>query len=111
LKIAVDAAFFRQVIANLVSNAIKYSNPDDVVVCSSKQKELIVSDNGIGIPEEMKHDDLFNGEYLKSIKGTKGEKGTGIGLSICKKILDAHGFGIHYTPEENGGSNFIISLS
>jgi len=110
----IDVTFFRQVIANLVSNAIKYTNSDGTVKCSSQQEgntiELVVSDNGIGVPEEMEQKDLFQDEYRKSRKGTRGEKGTGIGLSICKKILDAHGFSIHHRPGKKGGSDFIISL-
>lgn len=111
---AVDVTFFRQVIANLVSNAIKYSNPNGTVSCSSRQTDknisLIISDNGIGIPEDLREHDLFQDKYRKSRKGTKGEKGTGIGLSICKIILDAHGFSIEYQPGEKEGTDFIITL-
>jgi len=110
----IDITFFHQVIANLVSNAIKYTNLEGTVKCSSKVAgnviELVVSDNGIGLPVEMEQKDLFHDEYRKSRKGTLGEKGTGIGLSICRKILDAHGFSIHHEPGKTGGSDFIISL-
>ena len=111
----IDVTFFQQVIANLVSNAIKYTNSEGTVKCSSRQAgetiELIVSDNGVGVPAEIEQKDLFQDEYRKSQKGTRGEKGTGIGLSICKKILDAHGFSIRYEPGKTRGSDFIISLS
>jgi signal transduction histidine kinase len=109
-----DATFFRQVIANLVSNGIKFSNEKGQVKCSLRKKngvaELVVSDNGIGIPEDPGPEQIFNDEYRKPRKGTKGEKGTGIGLSICRKLLDAHGFKIRYEPGKNGGSDFIISM-
>lgn len=110
----VDVTFFRQVVANLISNAIKFSNHNGRIKCSSREKdnsiELIISDNGIGITEELEQQNLFHDEFRKSRRGTKGEKGTGIGLSICKKILDAHGFGISYNKGKNGGSDFIITL-
>ncbi len=114
LVIKVDITFFHQVIANLISNAIKFSQPKGMVKCSSMQDDtglkLIVSDHGIGIPDELTQQDLFQDDFRKSRKGTKGEKGTGIGLSICKKILDAHGFEISYNPGKNGGSDFIITI-
>ncbi len=110
----VDVTFFRQVIANIISNAIKFSNQNGSIKCFLIQKgnkpQLVVSDNGIGIPEEADRQNMFNAEFSKSRRGTKGEKGTGIGLTICKKILDAHGFEISYKPGEEKGSNFIITL-
>lgn len=114
LSCKIDVTFFQQVIANLVSNAIKFSNSEGTVKCSSKQSdnvtEFIVSDHGIGMPEGTVQEELFRDKFRKSRRGTSGEKGTGIGLSICKKILDAHGFGIRYTPGRNGGSDFIVRL-
>ncbi len=114
LSCKIDLTFFQQVIANLISNAIKFSNSEGTVKCSSKQldkvTELIVSDDGIGMPEEIGQEELFQDKFCKSRRGTRGEKGTGIGLNICKKILDAHRFGIRYTPGKNGGSDFIIRL-
>ena len=115
LVLKIDVTFFRQVIANLVSNGIKFSERNGIVKCISEHKgnriRLIVSDNGIGIPKEVEQEDLFLDEYRKPRKGTEGEKGTGIGLSICKKILDAHGFEINYSPGKESGSDFTISIN
>jgi two-component system, sensor histidine kinase and response regulator len=109
-----DEIFFRQVIENLLSNAIKFTPTGGKVECISVQDDrnlrLIISDSGIGMPEEIKSEELFSRKNMQSRRGTNNEKGTGIGLSICKKILDAHGFRLAFQRNTSGGSDFIIFL-
>ncbi len=113
LMVNVDETFFRQVIANLVNNAIKYTPVQGLIEINSIVSDkiyLIISDSGIGLPGNITNDDLFSGDINKSEKGTKGEKGTGIGLSICKKIIDAHSFKISFKRRNEGGTEFIIEI-
>ena len=109
-----DETFFRQVLSNLISNALKYTpEKGRVTFLLDKDKVsdlIIISDTGIGMPEYYTPDNIFDDGLMKSQKGTMGEKGTGIGLSICKKILDAHNFGFTFRRKDPQGTNFIISV-
>ena len=114
LTVHADKTFFRQVIVNIISNSIKFTPPGGTVRCHDAKTgntvEIIVSDNGVGMPENITPEVLFSGNLIKSQRGTKGEKGTGIGLTICKKILDAHRFGLTFR-RKNPGTDFVISIS
>jgi|GEM_PF-510903 Signal transduction histidine kinase len=109
----VDPAYFSQVINNLISNAIKYSRFGGEIRISltseSKRSFFKVADNGIGMPN-ISEDELFGKTFHKSTRGTHGEKGTGVGLRICKMILDAHGFGFSFSSRANEGAEFIVEI-
>src|SRR5450432_4044898 len=101
-----------QVVVNLLSNAVKFTN-DGVVTCSVYQKEgaLIVgiTDTGIGIaPED--HDKVF--EQFKQVGDTLTDKpkGTGLGLPICKEIVEHHHGKIWLESELGNGSTFYFML-
>lgn len=102
-----------RVISNLVTNAIKFSKLGSIVHVSlhanDEFAEIIVKDNGIGIPEYLqgKIFDLFT---TAKRKGTAGEKSYGLGLAICKKIIDMHEGFIHVESKEGEGSSFIVKL-
>jgi signal transduction histidine kinase len=102
-----------RVISNLVTNAIKFSKKGSFIFVTLQKKdgyaEIIVKDNGIGIPTELQEKvfDLFT---KAKRKGTAGEKSYGLGLAICKKIIEVHNGKIHVESEEFKGSSFIIHL-
>lgn len=108
-----DQQKIEQVLNNLLNNAIKFSFPDTVVTvsCERNDKEISISisDNGPGIDEEdMKK--IFN-PYEKIAKtGTAGEKGTGLGLTIVKRIVEGHKGTIKAESEPEKGSTFIFTL-
>ena len=92
--VPLDAAKIRQVIDNLLSNATKYSPPGSTVrvaLCSlaDGSHTITVRDEGPGIPEG-ERDKLFKDFGRLSVQPTGGEKSTGLGLAICRKIIDAH---------------------
>lgn len=88
-----DPAKIRQVIENLLSNAIKYSPPGSTVSVEIQKQDSHVSvavrDQGPGIPEN-ERDKLFKDFGRLSVKPTGGEKSTGLGLAICRNIVEAH---------------------
>jgi len=88
-----DPQKFRQVVENLVSNAVKYSPPgaNITVEIASNQSSvsLSVRDEGPGIPDG-ERDKLFKDFGRLSVKPTGGEKSTGLGLAICRNIVEAH---------------------
>nr|WP_289847898.1 sensor histidine kinase [Reichenbachiella agariperforans] len=100
----------RQVMTNLISNAIKYSSSQIRVVLTDLDKtvELSVIDQGIGIPEnDQKHlfDKFFRAHNSHHIQGT------GLGLNIVRKYLDLLEADIRFESEEGTGSTFTIILN
>ncbi len=110
-EIEIDAERLRQVVINLLSNAIKFSDPGGSVKArvESRNGELLfqVSDKGVGINEEsMPH--LFERFYRAEDKLARG--GTGLGLYICRQIIEAHGGHIWAESEIGKGSTFSFTL-
>ncbi len=112
-EIVADVTYFNQVIINLLSNAVKFT-PDggNITISAREIKEgiqIILADTGIGI-KDVTPEELFGKSFHKSTRGTKGEKGSGVGLRICKMILDAHGFDFSFRSESNKSTEFIIEI-
>ncbi len=108
-----DAGRMRQVVDNLLSNAIKFSPSGSVVNVTCGQAgqvlDITVADQGPGIPSE-DLDRLFDSFEKLSAQPTGGEKSTGLGLSIVKSIVDAHGGEIDVDSEVGKGTTFIVRL-
>ncbi len=102
-----------RVLSNLVTNAIKFSPEGaemDVWVMKKHANALIqVKDRGIDIPEKMV-DKVFDSFTTAKRYGTAGERSFGLGLSICKQIVDAHDGRIWVASTEGTGSSFFIEL-
>lgn len=113
LYVNVDMTLFLQVLNNLMANAIKFTPENgniSININNAKKLQLSVVDTGVGMPKEI-CENIFTGFARNSTLGTEGEKGTGLGLGIVKKIIDAHGFTIHVESQEGKGSEFIIGFS
>ncbi len=111
--IFMDPNRINQVLTNLLTNAIKFSHSGTVIkiiaVYEDERLKISVMDNGQGIPEEeMKH--LFNELSRTSVLPTEGEKCTGLGLSICKCIVNAHGGEINVDSKEVKGTVFTFTI-
>ena len=111
VPVELDPTRFRHVIDNLVSNALKYSSgPVDVRVALAESQALIeVADKGIGIPQA-EIDALFTRFGRASNARDKGISGSGIGLYVARKIVEAHQGTIHVKSKENEGSTFVVAL-
>jgi len=109
----IDRSRIIQVLDNLVSNAIKFSEPgkrvDLVVASSGDAVEVSVCDRGQGIPAD-EQEKLFRPFARTSVKATRGESSTGLGLAICRKIVEAHGGAISVRSEPGKGSVFSFRL-
>jgi two-component system sensor histidine kinase CiaH len=102
-----------QLIFILLDNAVKYNNENGqikiAVERNRKNVNIEISDTGIGIPiEHQKH--IFERFYRVDQSRSRRQQGNGIGLSIAKWIVDAHGGTIHVQSEEGKGSRFIVTL-
>ncbi|HMO04064.1 MAG TPA: ATP-binding protein [Kiritimatiellia bacterium] len=102
-----------QVIENLLSNAFKFSMPGTAVELAVRGGpeflELVVTDHGPGIPDaEM--DRVFCAYCTTSVKPTGGESSTGLGLAICRRIVEAHGGTISVRSKVGEGSVFTVLL-
>ena len=108
-----DPESIRQVLDNFISNAVKFSNPGTTVTLSARPRtgavEVSVTDEGQGIrPEEI--DGIFSDFYATSTRSTGGERSFGLGLAICKKIVEAHGGDIGVESEPGRGSRFFFTI-
>jgi signal transduction histidine kinase len=109
--VMLDPAKIRQIFANLIGNAIKYSAPGtEVRVEVSESKEEIcvrVIDQGTGIPQD-RLADIFKPFTTIAQSGTAGEKSIGLGLWIVKRLADLHGAKIDVASEVGKGSTFAV---
>lgn len=108
-----DKSMIGTVIRNLISNAVKFTNPSGKITVSSEVKmdELIISvtDTGIGIPQE-RIDKLFKISENISTQGTHKEKGTGLGLILSKEFIEKHNGKIWVESTVGVGTTFKFSL-
>jgi len=113
LEIMGSKEMLSTVFRNLISNAIKYSQQGDEVLINSNEHDyfiqISIKDEGIGMPEKVKNS-LFDKIDRPQRRGTKHEKGTGLGLLLCHDLVEAHNGEITVKSEEGKGSEFIINL-
>ena len=102
-----------QILNNLLSNAIKYSYPNGEIQISVESRndfyEISVKDSGVGMTEEVRMS-LFSLTHTGSKLGTANEKGTGLGLIICKEFIEKNGGNIWVESEPKKGSRFKFCL-
>tara|TARA_R110002096_G_scaffold183757_15_gene361946 strand:+ start:2081 stop:3478 length:1398 start_codon:yes stop_codon:yes gene_type:complete len=111
-KVLADPDKMEQVLDNLISNAIKYTNKGSIrVSCVEEEHEVLVSvsDTGIGISDEHLGR-LFDRFYRTDKARSRDKGGTGLGLAVVKSILNAHNSEIHVTSTPGVGSNFYFRL-
>ncbi|SDH97452.1 response regulator [Desulfosporosinus hippei] len=112
-----DSGRLRQVLNNIIGNAVKFTDTGEVVVKvealkESKEKvllQIIIQDTGIGMSEETKRK-LFQVFMQADASTTRKYEGTGLGLSISKKIIELFGGDIEVVSELDRGSTFVITL-
>jgi signal transduction histidine kinase len=108
-----DEEMVTTVLRNLVSNAIKFSYEGGKIVVRTVGQEnhlrVEVEDHGKGIPPS-NQEKLFRVDESFSTHGTRQEKGTGLGLILCREFIEKHGGKIWVESEENKGSCFIFTL-
>jgi PAS domain S-box-containing protein len=108
-----DKIMISIVLRNLISNALKYTHLKGMIEISSEfQKDSIfisVKDNGVGIANQV-IDKLFNIEGVLSTPGTQKEKGTGLGLILCREYLEKNKGSIWVQSDVNEGTTFYFSL-
>jgi len=113
IGIYADVNMFSTVFRNLVANAIKFTNENGIITIFTKKKEnfceITVKDNGVGISEE-DIAKIFRIDSKHKTLGTKGEKGTGLGLILCKEFIEKNGGKITVTSEVGKGSEFSFTL-
>lgn len=111
--VEVDRNKIRQVVDNLINNAVKYSPRGSVITVIIHANDTVagfaVRDNGPGIPESERHK-LFKDYGRLSAEPTGGEKSTGLGLAICRKIVEAHKGTIAVENIPGRGAEFVVSL-
>ena len=113
LTITADRNMIMTVLRNLVSNAVKFTHKDGKVevnaISNGKLVEISVADNGIGMSKE-NMGKLFRIDANLSTNGTEDEKGTGLGLFLCKEFIEKHGGKIWVESELGKGSVFKFIL-
>jgi len=108
-----DSIMLRSVIQNLVFNAIKFTEKEGRIVISSTEKsnliEVSVEDTGKGIPTKL-IPGLFSFNRIFTTNGTAGERGTGLGLPLCKEFVERNEGRIWVETEQGKGSRFVFTL-
>ena len=113
LLVRMDSRLIMQVIINLINNAVK-NTPDgsEIRVISEKsgtEARVTVSDNGPGIPDDIK-EHVFDMFYTGNTITSDSRRGLGLGLALCRSIIEAHGGTITLTDNEPSGCRFTFSL-
>lgn len=113
LEIYISREKIWRVISNLISNAIKFSPEGSAILVMAidleNEIQISVKDHGIGIPEKLKNQ-VFNMFTDAKRPGTAGEKSFGLGLSICKQIIEDHNGRIWFESDTENGTSFNFTL-
>ncbi|MCG2608825.1 HAMP domain-containing histidine kinase [Acinetobacter sp. SM34] len=115
IKVYADINMITSIIQNLVSNALKFTPTDGtgrVIIHASESEagvHISVRDTGLGM-SQTQMDQLFQQSVTASIKGTAGEKGTGLGLVLCKRFIDLNHGQISVDSREGEGTTFNVTL-
>lgn len=113
LIVFADSYMLQTILRNLISNAIKYTNSGGKIkvgaICRTDDIQICISDNGVGMCEEVKRT-LFKTTSGITTAGTEKEKGSGLGLLICKEFVEKHGGKIWVESELGVGSKFYFTL-
>ena len=108
-----DQNMIQTVLRNLIGNAVKYTyrggSIEVKVINQGNRTEISITDNGMGMDEKTKQN-LFAQSIPSSKYGTENEKGTGLGLILCKEFIDKHGGHITVESEPGIGSSFVIDI-
>jgi two-component system sensor kinase FixL len=113
IMLNIDALRMEQVMNNLISNAIKYSPDGGEIAIAIRAEEgaddvtLSVGDHGIGIPQS-EQARIF-GRFARA-ENAQGIGGTGLGLYLCRALVESHGGSIRFMSTEGAGSTFIVTL-
>lgn len=113
IEAVIDPVRINQVLSNLLDNAVKYTPEDSPIEvaleCTSKVLRISVIDHGEGIPQEQQNM-LFDAFSRGSTEATVRVGGLGLGLSVCRGIIEMHGGRIGVQSEEGRGSTFYFEL-
>lgn len=114
LKVNADKKSVHTILRNLISNAVKYTkrNGRIRVSCRSKNEdeiEVFISDTGIGMSQEI-IDNLFKIDINQSKPGTENETGTGLGLILCKELVEKNGGVLSFNSIEGRGTTFNFTI-
>lgn len=115
IYVVADENMLNTVLRNLISNAVKFTKPGGEIVVSSHKSlednriEIWVCDNGVGMPTNVA-ENIFNLNRQYTSLGTNNERGTGLGLFICKEMVLQNNGKIWVESELNKGSSFKIEM-
>ena len=113
LNVTADLQMVKTILRNLISNAIKFTNINGEISINALEKqqfvEVAVKDDGIGVSSEAQKK-LFKIDLFHSTPGTNNERGTGLGLLLCKEFVELHGGSIWTESEPGKGSRFAFTL-
>ncbi len=108
-----DSRMIETVVRNLLSNAVKFTPRGGSVTVSAAESDsafsVSVADTGTGLPQDVVTL-LSSGQSVRSSFGTDGEKGSGLGLYLCRDFVNMHGGTLSFLNNENGGSTVTFSL-
>ncbi|MFO8085406.1 MAG: hybrid sensor histidine kinase/response regulator [Desulfobacterales bacterium] len=113
IMVFADTDMIMTVLRNLISNSLKFTDDSGQITISAKLDavfvEIAVNDTGIGISENHLHK-LFFSEEMFSTYGTRNEKGSGLGLLLCKEFIEKNGGSLKIESRLEQGSRFIFTL-
>lgn len=113
IELYTDENILKTIVRNLISNAVKFTNIGGhikiLATTNQHQVEISISDNGVGIKDETIHK-LFDLSTNVTSPGTANEKGSGLGLVLCKEFVEKLGGKIWVESEEGKGSDFKFTL-
>lgn len=108
----VDKTLINLVLRNLISNAVKFTENGEILISTTYSHpilSIVVEDTGLGMsPEQI--DKIYHLKDFKSMAGTRNEKGTGIGLIICKEFVEKHGGRLRVESQLMHGTKITIEL-